>query len=347
MHAGSSFSVGSECPDRIAFNLVPPSNRMRAVTVFGKKGPSTKEGLEFNAVRRLCRGKEVVWLDCVSLEKHELEELRDVFGIDQIILDSCQSEERPGFETYENMHYVIFKTLRVVDEPVSKQINFILHKNLLITVRPHSETFTKLTPRVSRHAQRVRQYGSSYLLAIILDAIVDGYYYSIYDLDDRIDVIEDEVLSKRTPEVSSTPEVSNQLFGLHKNLTFIRKIIWPEIDVLRALEHKGIPHMHVHVKEVFADVRDHFLYIQDIVQSQMDIVNSIRETYYLRVSNELNHVMKILTILTAAVILPNLIGSLFGMNLPRIPTLDFTFVSLFTFLLFILSIISFRLIGWI
>lgn len=314
---------------------------MNTLTLFEGKGLTVKEGAKLDTVKGLLKKSKVVWLDCVDISKDELYKMRDIFGIDQMIIDSCTSEERPEIGNYGDIVYMVFKTMRLVEGPVPKQINFIIKGNLVITIRPASATFDKLRLNIENYKDKIITYGVGYLLGTIMDAIVDGYYYAVYEMEERIEKIEEDVLGK------PSKEVINKLFALKKNLILMRKILWPEADVVKILEYRGILGSDRKVQELFGDVNDHLLYVHDMLQTQMGILSSINETYYASVSNEMSYVMKILTIFTGAAIIPQVIGALFGMNLPGIPPLNFMYVSFLAIALTIFAVLLFKIVKWI
>jgi magnesium transporter len=205
-------------------------------------------------------------------------------------------------------------------------------RNYLVTVRkPPALDLKGVLRRWDAHADLVDE-GGGYLLYILLDEVVDGYFDAIEVYQDRVEELEDQVFG--TDAATDTHE---RIFQFRKELSKFRRSVAPLRDVLDVMQRRTIDVVTAGLEPYFRDVYDHVLRATDFVDGLRDILASALEANLTVASNRLNEVMKELTAWAAIILLPTLIAGIYGMNFNHMPELGWLFGYPFAIGLMLLS----------
>lgn len=266
--------------------------------------------------------RNLVWLDIDEPTPRDIEMLGKEFGFHPLALEDClHPHQRPKIEQFENHFFLVAygMTHRGGELEAHEMAMFVGH-NYLVTVRkPPAFDITPAVKRWESHEELAAE-GGGYLLYILLDEIVDGYFDVIDVLEDRAEDVEDHVFGESMPGT-----VQNEIFDLKKGLLRFRRATAPLREVLDVLQRRSADVVTQRLEPYYRDVYDHVLRATDFLDSLRDLLSSALDASLAVVSNRLNEVMKSLTSWAAIILVPTLIAGIYGMNFDHMPELGWLF----------------------
>jgi magnesium transporter len=274
---------------------------------------------------RECRpvrdGKVINWLSINGIHRADIiEAVGEVFGLHPLLLeDVMNTNQRPKFEDYGDYVFVVVKRLEV-DGPVraieAEQISLVLGDGYVVTFGERAEdAFGVIRERIKTGKGRLRKMGSDYLLYTLVDTIVDNYFSVMEKLGENIEIVEEAVVTR--PEVP----VLRSIHNLKREMIFLRRSVWPMREVVGSLEREETCLVTDQASVYFRDVYDHVVQVMDSIDTYRDMLSGMLDIYLSSVSNKLNEVMKVLTIIATIFIPLTFIVGLYGMNFQYMPEL--------------------------
>lgn len=267
-------------------------------------------------------GAGVKWLNMIGIHNARLvEDIGAKLGIHPLVQeDVVNTRQRPKFEEYDGQIYVVarmFSCGAESGEVNSEQVSFILGSGWLALFQEREgDVFATVRRRIDAGTGRLRRSGADYLLYTLLDAIVDGYFAVVEKLGDRIEILENEIITG-TPKESSL----HQVLAVRKELIMLRKAIWPLREAVHALHLTDSPLIKAETRLFIRDIYDHTVQLMDTVESCRDLVSGLHDMYMSAVGNRMNEVMKVLTIIATIFIPITFIAGVYGMNFDTMPEL--------------------------
>jgi len=249
-----------------------------------------------------------------------IEKIGTHFGIHPLVLeDIVNTGQRPKMEDFEDYIFLVVKML-TCDQSQSdmntEQVSLLLGPNFVISFQERQgDVFDSIRDRIRNSKGRIRKEGADYLAYVLLDAVVDGYFIVLESLGERIETLEDQVIENPTTE---TLQVIN---GLKREMIVLRRSVWPLREVIGALERGGSALIHKATGTYLRDVYDHTIQVADTIDSYRDMIIGTRDTYLSSLSNRMNEVMKVLTIIATIFIPMTFIAGIYGMNFQFMPEL--------------------------
>ena len=205
-----------------------------------------------------------------------------------------------------------------VNELIFEHISLVVGSNYLISFQEKvGDVFDPIRERIRNPKSRMRKMGTDYLIYSLLDTIIDYYYVIMDRLGDSIEDIEDEILK------SPSTEMLQLLHGLKRDIILLKKNILPLRDMISRMEKGESPLMTDSTMLYFRDIHDHTIQIIDTLESYRDILTGMLDIYLSSVSNKLNEVMKVLTIISTIFIPLTFIAGIYGMNFENMPELRY------------------------
>src|SRR5215813_4148276 len=259
-------------------------------------------------VERLLEKGERLWFDLYQPDADELGMLATAFGIHQLALeDAAQFGQRPKLEDYDDFTQLIAYGVQEGNDDLV-EIHFFYSMRYLVTVR-HGDCAAFAEAR-KRLAHRAKPVGRLQLMHRILDELTDGFFPVLSSFDDRIDQLQDEMFARPTDAQLS------ELFNMKRWLIGVRKVITPQRDLVASLVDgvNELPGMTREIERYYRDLYDHLIRISDLVDSYRDLLTGSMDAYLSTVSNQLNVIMKQLTLI-ATIFLPlAFLTGFFGQN---------------------------------
>jgi magnesium transporter len=309
------------------------------------------EEVDFDPVQineALQRPDSLVWLDIEDPTEEKLAVLAEEFGFHELAIeDSLHPHQRPKIEQYESYFFVIVYGMSIQGDTLSEhEMAIFVGHNYLVTVRkslPYD-----LGPVVKRWDanSHLAAEGGGYLLYVLLDEIVDGYFDALDHYESRSEVLEDAVFGEE-----HRTGLHSVFFDLRKDLVRFRRMIAPVREVLDVMQRRTVGVVTPPLEPYYRDVYDHVLRATDFVDSLRDILTSVLEASLAVISNRLNEVMKKLTSWAAIILVPTLIAGIYGMNFRHMPEIEWYYGYPFALGLMVLSGLvlyrAFKKRGWL
>jgi len=262
-----------------------------------------------------------VWINVDGVHDISVvEAVGKIFGIHPLVQeDIVNTNQRPKIEEYDSYLFAIVKMLYEDPEThgiQAEQVGIVLTPRVVISFQEREgDVFNPLRERLRNGKGIVRQRGSDYLAYCLVDAIVDHYFLIMENLEDRILPLEDQVVN------DPQPHVMQSIHGLKNDLVFLRRSLWPLREMLARLDREQIALIDPDTRPFLRDVHDHTIQIIEILESFQEIVSGLLDVYLTSISNRMNNVMKVLTIIATTFIPLTFIVGVYGMNFQHMPEL--------------------------
>lgn len=293
----------------------------------------------------------IIWLDLLNPTEQDLAKIAESFKLHPLsIEDASHEHQRPKVEEYENYYFVVFYTINRNEKKQLLdicEIDMFLGEDYLITV--HQQPIHELEETEQRWTRNAKQleWGISVLLYSLLDTIVDRYFPIVDDLVEQAEDLEDDLFSGTKRDTKFT----QQLLELRKQFLALRRIAAPERDVLNVLTNRDTPIFDERTTVYFRDIYDHITRLADTIDLYRDQLATIMDANLSIVSNDLNKVMRTLTVASIILMVDSLIAGIYGMNFVNIPELKLQYGYFAALLLMaglsILLILLFKRLKWL
>ncbi len=261
----------------------------------------------------------IVWADLSSPTADEAVILGNVFEFHELAIEDAIAESHhPKIEPYDGYLYLILHGIdfRAGDECfATHDTDFFLGPNYLVTVHEPGARTIPAVQDVIRRNGRVLGEGTAAVMHRIIDTMIDHYHPEVEKLEDRIDVTEKEVFD------GAEPDVVRRLLDLKRDVGTLRRIVIPQRDVIGRLARREFPIIDNEVAYHYRDVYDHLVRLTDEALFFQDRINGLLEAHVSNVSNRLNEVMKVLTVIATIFMPLTVLTGAYGMNigLPKFP----------------------------
>ena len=292
----------------------------------------------------------VTWLNVDGLhEVNVIERIGVHFGIHPLVLeDILHTGQRPKAEEFDDYIYVVFKMLDIdtaADHIIAEQVSLIIGPHFLISFQEkEGDVFNYVRDRIRQARGRIRKSGCDYLAYALMDAVVDHYFTILEKLGEKIEQIEEQLLE------NPTPRILEDIHHLKREMIFFRKQVWPLREVINSLvkDPLGLIQETTHI--FLRDVYDHTIQVIDTIESSRDVLSGLSDLYLSTVSNRMNEVMKVLTIIATIFIPLTFIAGIYGMNFEFMPELkwhwSYPALWLLLIVIFIFMVIWFKRKKW-
>jgi magnesium transporter len=257
----------------------------------------------------------VSWVDVLGLGNAATwSALSPIFNLHRLLVeDVVNVPQRPKIEHYQDQLLII--AIMVVLNPdgngfTKEQVSLVLGKNYLLTVQeePEEDCFHGVRQRIEIDRGIIRTQGADYLAYCLLDAIVDGFFPVLEYYGELIEELEDEVMVK--PDRSTLSNIHK----VRRELLTLRRAIWPLRDAINSLIRDGSDLISNEVQVYLRDCYDHTIQVMDMVETYRELATGLMDVYLSSVSNKMNEVMKLLTVVSAIFIPLTFIAGVYGMN---------------------------------
>jgi magnesium transporter len=261
----------------------------------------------------------VKWINVEGLHKPELvEAIGKIYNIHPLTMeDIVHVDQRPKFEDFEHYVVAIMKMISYNKEVESEQLAIILCEHTVISFQePHiGDAFDIIRTRLRQGKGRVRKLDADYLAYALMDAVVDCYFTAIEKIGDKIEEIEEDIIS------NSDKKSLLQLYHLKREMIYLRKQVWPMRDLINNMIRSETTLINASSDMYLRDLSDHVTRIIDTVETYRDLLSGIMDIYLSSNANRMNEVMKVLTIMSSIFIPVTFIAGVYGMNFENMPEL--------------------------
>lgn len=299
-----------------------------------KHTPSTISIVNYNAEK--CIFKEGITLaECLSFDTTEGITWINIHGIEDPLLiekigrrfelhpllleDIMTTGQRSKLDDYKEVIYIVVKMLTYNDQKQAvgdEQVSLILGKNFVISFLECSNgIFEPIKERIKQQKSRIRQRGSDYLCYALIDSLVDNYFIILEKVDETLENLEDRLFDGRNFNILK------EIQHTKREVILLRKCVWPMREVISHFRRLESPLIQDPTKLYIQDVYDHTIQAIDTIESFRDVTAGMLDIYLSNLSQRMNEVMKLLTIVATIFVPLTFIASLYGMNFDNIPEL--------------------------
>jgi magnesium transporter len=269
-------------------------------------------------IKHIQPGK-VNWINVDCLHEHVIvEKLQAHFSLHALLIDDILNDQRPKAEEYDDYLFFTLKMLYRIagDEIDYEQISFVLGSNYLISFQEkEGDLFDAFRERIRLDQGKVRKKKADYLLYRLIDIIVDNYYVILDNIGDKIEEIEEDVISNP----------SNQTFykiqAIKKELIYLRKAVYPLRDAVSRVIKDEYGFIEEENIRYFSDIYDHVIHLIDSLETYKDLTSSLMDVHMNSMNTRMNEVMKVLTVISTIFIPLTFIVGVYGMNFDYMPEL--------------------------
>jgi len=253
----------------------------------------------------------VVWINVDGLGDAELlDSLGSLLGLHPLALeDVLNTQHRPKVESYPDNLFVVARMARIHDEVLDiEQVSLFLGERFVLSFQERpGDCLDPVRARLRKSGGRARLLGADYLAYALIDAIVDGYFPVLEHYSNRLNDTEDEVVA--SPENHAIERIHD----LKREFQVLRHGIWPLREALRELAD-DMPFITADTRLFLRDCHDHVIQIVDILETYRERAAGLTDLYLSSLSNKMNEVMKVLTIIATIFIPLSFIAGIYGMN---------------------------------
>jgi magnesium transporter len=263
----------------------------------------------------------VTWINVDGLHDVEIiEAIGRHFGIHPLTLeDIVNTGHRPKAEDFEDYEYIVLKMLTYDEDQnhiTAEQVSFILGPHYLISFQEtEGDVFNFVRERIRKAKGRIRKSGCDYLAYALIDAIVDHYFLVLEKMGEKIELLEEDLLG------DTQTKTLQSIHHLKREMIFFRKQVWPIREILSYLMKEEASLIQETTQIFIRDLYDHTIQVMDTIESFRDVLSGLQDLYLSTVSNRMNEVMKVLTIMATIFIPLTFIAGIYGMNFEYMPEL--------------------------
>jgi magnesium transporter len=283
---------------------------------FEEKEIHTLEGLMPPPDRRA-----VTWIHIDGLQDVRLlEQMGVVFGLHPLILeDILNTDQRPKLEDHGDYLYIVLKRFHTEEGSrlVPEQVSIVLGSNYLISLQEkEGKLLDPVRERLRNDRGRLRKGGADDLAHALLDGIVDGYFSILDHFGEEIETLEEALMSRPSPETLRAIQI------LKREMILLRKAVWPLREVVGNLSRSDSPLIREVSFLYFRDVSDHTVQVIDTIETYRDMLSGMLDIYLSTISNRMNEVMKVLTVIATIFMPLTFLAGVYGMNFKYMPELE-------------------------
>lgn len=291
-----------------------------------------------------------VWVDLSAPTPDESRILHDLFQFHELAIEDAVAElHQPKVESYGNFLYLV---LHGIDFKArehafrTQEVDFFLGPQFLVTFHAGTSRSIGRIGEICSRNERVLGEGPTALLHRIVDTMVDNYRPEVDKLGGRLDALEKEVFQR------PKDTIVRKILDFKRDVASLRRVVLPQRDVVGRLARREFPQISEGMSYKFRDVHDHLVRLADEAMYFQDRISSILDAHLSNVSNQLNGVMKVLTIISTIFMPLTVLTGLYGMNvgLPHLPGGDAAqFWWIFAFMILVSGgmLLAFRRMRWL
>jgi len=267
-------------------------------------------------------GPGVTWINVDGLHQVDLlAQIGEILGLHPLVVeDIANTDHRPKAEEYGEYSFLVFKSLYHVDEESDQvqveQISLVLGPGYVITFQEQpGDEFDPVRDRILADRGRIRQAGADYLAYVLVYLVVDQYFAVLEWIGDQIESLEEELIGRPSTETLQA------IYRLKRTIASVRKAIWPLREAIGQLQRDGSALIAESTRLYLRDVYDHTVQVIDTTETFRDTISGMLDIYLSSVSNRMNEVMKVLTVIATVFIPLTFIAGVYGMNFEHMPEL--------------------------
>lgn len=262
------------------------------------------------------------WINIDGMHQVDIiEKIGTHFNLHPLIMeDIVNTDQRPKVEDFGHYVYIVLKMLyydEKSNEVHVEQVSLILGENFVISFQEREgDIFDSVRGRIRNAKGRIRKMGPDFLAYSLVDAVVDNYFLILEKMGEEIEELEDRLV------IDPKPETIKEIHRLKREMIYLRKSVWPLRELINNLDRGESSLIQKATRLYLRDVYDHTIQVIDNVETFRDMLSGMHDTYLSSLSNRMNEVMKVLTIIATIFIPLTFIAGVYGMNFKFMPELN-------------------------
>lgn len=301
--------AGAE-PGTLAIDPEAPQPEVR-VMAYGPDDLVDVDLLDPTEARTFLDQYPVTWVNVDGLgDAKAIQALSEIFDLHPLAQeDILNIRHRPKLEEYPDQIFIMTRMAMLGESFGHEQISLFLGPNYVVTFQERSgDCLDPVRERLRQKRGQFKNYGADYLAYTILDAVIDGYFPVLEEYGERFDALEEEILKRPRQDTIFKVQAAK------RDMLALRRAIWPQREFLSRLVRDTSPLISERTQLYLRDSYDHAIRIMDLVDTYRDISSGLTELYMSSVSNRMNDVMKVLTVIATIFIPLTFVAGVYGMN---------------------------------
>jgi magnesium transporter len=281
----------------------------------------------------------ITWLNVDGLHDVEMmQQIGECFHLHPLVLeDIVNTSQRPKLEDTADYLYIALRALNIdqTGNIRSDQISLVVGPNFVVSFQEGgADNFSEVRQRLANCRSRIRTAGADYLAYSLMDAVIDEYFGVVEAIGEQIDLLQDRLLENPREDA---------LKGIHqmkREMIVVRRAIWPLREVIGALDRGESQIIQSSTRIYLRDIYDHIIQVIDTAETLRDILSEMVDIYLSSVSNRMNQVMKVLTVISTVFMPLTFLAGVYGMNFDYMPELRWHWSYLVVWLVMIVIAVS-------
>lgn len=330
---GTPVHIGQKKTDKSSIRLIDFDRTDIAVTI-----DATKDDITQPYPKQKIRWAHLTGVHDVDL----VQKLCKQYAIHPLVIeDIVNTEHRPKLEIEKDYIFLVLKTFKFegTDGISIEQISFIMGSSFLLSFQESADPiFDPIVDRLEKAHGNIRSSGADYLAYSLLDLIVDDYYVFTESLSDDIEILEDEVIE------NPTTATLHGIYRFKRIVSVARRNLWPLREIVGRLYRDPSSLIQPSTNIYMRDLYDHVIQVNDYLEGYRDALSSMLDTYLSSISNKMNEVMKVLTVISTVFIPLTLIAGIYGMNFINMPELTWPYG--YSTILIVMTVMGVLMLGY-
>jgi len=299
--------------------------------------------------RSSCREGDFIWVGLHEPDDRQMNDMAKLFGLHPLAVeDAMTARQRPKVEPYEDMLFVVLKTLWYVDERdevETGQVSMFIGRDFVVTVRQGAGVELSGVRHDLEDKPELHGHGPTAVVYSVADRIVDGYEHVAAELDTDVDEVEASVFSQeRTQD-------SQRIYVLKREIAEVRRAVHPLRLPMSRFAETAYPFLHEDAAPFFRDIADHVTRVNEAVDNLDTLLSTAFEAHLARIQVQQNEDMRKISAWVAIAGVCTLVAGVYGMNFEHMPELGWRFGYGFALLLMLGSSVAlyrlFKRSGWL
>jgi magnesium transporter len=263
----------------------------------------------------------VTWVNVDGLSDLEIiRSMGEPFDLHPLVLeDVVNTGQRPKLEEYEEYFFVILRMLTLAGDSVgvrSEQVGIVFGQGFVLSFQERAgDVWEPVRERLRGKSGRIRSRGADYLAYALIDAVVDHYFHILETFAEETEELELQVLE------DPTPETMRRIHSLRQEMLVVRRAVWPLRELTNGLTRNESGLVQESTQIFLRDVYDHTVQVIDTAETLRDVISGLMDLYMTSVSNRMNEIMKVLTVMASIFIPLTFLAGIYGMNFQVMPEL--------------------------
>ena len=299
-----------EVPGTLHVDPEAPKPVVRVMT-YGPDACEERQVDDPKALREILHTTPVVWVNVDGLGDAEiLTAIGEAFDLHPLALeDIVNVPQRAKVEQYGENLFIITRMASLGEHLETEQVSLFLGRDFVLTFQEHAgDCLEPVRERIRKGMGRIRRAGADYLAYALLDAVVDGYFPVLEQYGEHLEALEEQVIAR--PDNTTIARIHRA----KRDLLTLRRAIWPQRETISALTREEAEQISDPTRVYLRDCYDHVVQIIDMVETYREIASGLLDAYQSSVSNRMNEVMKVLTIIATIFIPLGFLAGIWGMN---------------------------------